>query len=352
MQAAEQLRQEHRGRKVKCLIWDLDNTLWDGVLLEDDQVTLRDKAADLIRALDKRGILQSVASRNDHDQAMAKLREFGLDEFFIFPQIGWNAKSASLQAIAEAINIGTETLAFIDDQAFERDEVAHVHPNVLCIDARHIDQVLDMPVMTPRFITEDSSNRRRMYQADMERMQAEENFEGAQDEFLSALGMSLTIAPAELDDLQRAEELTQRTNQLNTTGYTYSFDELDGFRRSDRHHLWVASLEDRYGSYGKVGLALVEAGQSAWMIRLLLMSCRVMNRGVGSVFINHIRNRAREAGVRLMAEMVPNERNRMMYMTYKFNHFREIEEKDDLLVFENDLSKTHAFPSYFNLSFR
>jgi GNAT superfamily N-acetyltransferase len=80
------------------------------------------------------------------------------------------------------------------------------------------------------------------------------------------------------------------------------------------------------------------------------MSCRVINRGVGTVFINHIRNRARDAGVRLMAEMVLNDRNRMMYMTYRFNHFREKEQRDRLVIFENDLSKKQAFPAYMKLT--
>ena len=339
-------------RKVKCLVWDLDNTLWNGVLLEDDEVTLREGARDLVLALDSRGILQSVASRNDHDQAMEKLREFGLDEMFLYPQIGWNAKSASIRAIADTINIGIDTLAFVDDQIFERDEVTHTYPEVLCIDAADLDQILDMPAMNPRFVTEDSKNRRSMYRADIARKQAEDVFEGAQNEFLSTLDMVLTIAPAELEDLKRAEELTLRTNQLNTTGYTYSFRELDEFRQSDEHHLWVADLSDRYGSYGKIGLGLIEAGEEVWRIRLLLMSCRVINRGVGSVFVNHIRNRAREAGVRLIAEMVPNDRNRMMYMTYKFNHFKEVERHESIVVFENDLTKTVAFPSYFDLDLR
>ena len=108
-------------------------------------------------------------------------------------------------------------------------------------------------------------------------------------------------------------------------------------------------MEDKYGTYGKIGLALVETGEEEWWIRLLLMSCRVMNRGVGSVFINHIRNQAREAEVRLLAEMVPNDLNRMMYMTYKFNHFREIAVSDERVVFENDLALVQAFPGYMTL---
>jgi FkbH-like protein len=344
------LDERKKMHKVKCLVWDLDNTLWIGSLLEDEEVALRDGVADVIRTLDERGILLSIASRNDYQQAMNKLEKFGLHEYFIYPQINWGSKSTSLEKISKSLNIGIDTLAFIDDQAFEREEVAHFHPEILCLDLEDISALLTLPVMLPRFVTDDSRHRRKLYQSDMARRQAEENFEGAQDEFLATLNMHLTISPAEETDLKRAEELTVRTNQLNTTGRTYSYDELSYFRTSDKHLLWMASLEDKYGTYGKIGLTLIEKDNDTWWIRLLLMSCRVMSRGVGGVMINHIRNQAREAGVRLMAEVVPNDRNRMMYMTYKFNHFRETEQSDDLVIFENDLSIRQAFPKYLKLT--
>ncbi|UCG12313.1 MAG: hypothetical protein JSU72_17730, partial [Deltaproteobacteria bacterium] len=183
----------------------------------------------------------------------------------------------------------------------------------------------------------------------IQRKSVEKHFNGAHEDFLASLNMILTISPAEEEDLKRAEELTVRTNQLNTTGYTYSYQELNHFRQSDRHHLWVAGLEDKYGTYGKIGLVLIEVTEEEWWIRLLLMSCRVLNRGVGTVFINHIRDRARKAGVRLLAEMILNDRNNMMYMTYKFNHFKEKEQSGDLVILENDLSQKQAFPGYFKL---
>jgi FkbH-like protein len=188
-----------------------------------------------------------------------------------------------------------------------------------------------------------------MYQADIMRKQEEDNYEGPQDSFLASLGLRLTIAPAQEEDLARAEELTVRTHQLNTTGYTYSYEELDAFRKSECHHLWIAGLEDRYGAYGKIGLVLIETSDKEWWIRLLLMSCRVMNRGVGSVLINYIRNEAREAGVRLLAEMLPNNRNRIMYMTYKFNHFMERETSENRIVFENNLDPVIDYPRYVKL---
>jgi FkbH-like protein len=299
-----------------------------------------------IKKLDERGVIHSIASRNDHDAAMAKLKEFGLDQYFLCPQIGWDAKSASVKAIAADLNIGIDALAFIDDQPFEREEVAFALPEVLCLDAVEAGTVADRPEFTPRFVTDDSRNRRVMYRADRERKAAEDEFGGVQEAFLKSLEMRFGIMEATEDDLQRAEELTLRTNQLNTTGYTYSYAELDAFRKSDRHLLLASTLEDRYGPYGTIGLALVEKGDEVWVIKLLLMSCRVMSRGVGTIMLNYIKRLAHAAGVRLQAEFIQTDRNRMMYVSYRFNRFSQVEQRDAFVMFEADLTSIPADPSY------
>ncbi|MEH2196228.1 MAG: HAD-IIIC family phosphatase [Nostoc sp.] len=331
---------------IKCVVWDLDNTLWDGVLLEDKEVSLRKNIINLIHTLDNRGILQSIASKNDAATTIAKLEEFGLTEYFLYPQINWNSKASSLQEIAKLLNIGMDAIAFIDDQLFELEEVQFSCPQILCINADKINYILDMPIMNPRFITEDSRIRRLMYISDIERQNAEKEFVGATDEFLATLNMNFTISSAQEEDLQRAEELTLRTNQLNTTGYTYSYDELNHFRQSKKHKLLIASLEDKYGSYGKIGLILIECQPKLWTIKLLLMSCRVMSRGVGTIMLNHVMSLGKSNNVRLLAEFVPNDRNRMMYISYKFAGFNEIEKNGNSVIFENNLTRIQAVPGY------
>jgi FkbH-like protein len=336
-------------QSIKCVVWDLDNTLWDGILLEDVEVTVRPQAVELIEALDARGILHSIASRNDHETAMAKLRELGLEEYFIYPQINWNSKAASIAQIARDVNIGLDAIAFIDDQPFEREEVAFTHAQVLCLDSACLDGLLERPELTPRFITDDSRKRRLMYLADIRRNREEAEFVGPAEEFLATLGMVFTLAPAREEDLKRAEELTVRTHQLNTTGYTYSYEELDEFRRSPGHELLIAGLEDRHGSYGKIGLALIELGDEVWSIKLLLMSCRVMSKGVGTIMIHHILRKAREAGVRVRAEFLSNDRNRQMLITYRFAGFKEAGRVGELILFENDFSAVQPPPPYVDL---
>lgn len=347
--ATVELPEKPKQGRIKCIVWDLDNTLWDGVLLEDGEVTVRPHVVARIHELDRKGILHSIASKNDRDAALEKLRALGLEEMFLHPQINWNAKSDSIRNIAKALNLGLDAFAFVDDQAFERAEVAHGLPEVTCVDILDLDEALARPEFQPRFVTDESAQRRQMYRSQIARDELESEFVGTNEEFLAGLEMSFSIAPARREDLQRAEELTVRTNQLNSTGRTYSYEELDELRESPDHLLLVASLTDRFGSYGKIGLALVEKGEDAWWLRMLLMSCRVMSRGVGMVLLNHVLRLAVEAGVKVRADFVETGRNRMMQVTYAFAGFTEVARDGAHVVLEADLSAVQPPPSYVRL---
>jgi len=338
------------GGKIKCVVWDLDNTLWEGILLEDENVRLRGNVVQTIIKLDERGILNSISSKNDYDTAITKLKAFGVFEYFIYPQINWEPKSVSVENIAKLINIGIDTIAFIDDQKFERDEVSYTHPDVLCIDSAEIGGLLAMDALNPKFVTDDTRNRRLLYQNDIKRNRIEEEFSGTKEQFLEMLDMTLTITKAGEEDLKRAEELTVRTHQLNSTGYTYSYEQLREFINSEKHLVLVAQLDDKYGAYGKIGLVIVEKEDKVWHLNLLLMSCRVMSRGVGSVLLNHTVNMAIDNNVTLCAKFVPTPRNRIMYITYKFCGFKEIEKSDDLIILKANSETKQPIPGYLRLS--
>ncbi|WP_315832776.1 HAD-IIIC family phosphatase [Bradyrhizobium prioriisuperbiae] len=343
--------QDSAAKPVKCVVWDLDDTIWHGTLLEDAEVVLRPGVVAVLRALDERGILNSIASRNEADMARNRLRAAGIDEYFVHPQIGWGAKSASIRAIAEGLNIGRDTLLFVDDQRVERDEVAFQHPEVRTVDAADIKELCERPDLNPPFVTSDAKMRRRLYQAESERQADEQRFEGPSDEFLASLNLELTIYRTRDEDLRRAEELTVRTNQLNTTGISYSYDELEAVRLSPNHALLIADLHDRYGGYGKIGLVLIEQKQSDWTIKLLLMSCRVMSRGVGRILVSEIVRRSQQAGVNLFADFIATPRNRMMYVAYKFAGFSEVSSAaDGTILFQHDGSDPGQAPSYVSLT--
>ena len=338
-----------KGKMIKCIVWDLDNTLWDGILLEDRDVKLRKDIKRVLRTLDERGILLSIASKNEHRTAMEKLVEMGLDSYFLYPQINWNSKSHSIKLITEKLNINTDSIAFVDDSDFELDEVKFELPEVMCIHADDIPLMLEMPELDPVHVTEDARMRRQMYLGEIQRSADEESFRGPKEAFLSSLDMQLTIFRPGEGDLQRAAELTQRTNQLNTTGYSFSRDELQSFLNSEEHLLLMAKLKDKYGDYGRIGLMIVEKETDHWTIKLLLMSCRVMTYGIGSVMLSYIINLAGKKNKKLFAEFLPNERNRLMNVTYKFMNFKDYENKGKVLIFKHYLKNEYQYPEHMRI---
>jgi FkbH-like protein len=337
--------------EIKCIVWDLDNTLWDGILSEDISVKLKDDIIDVIKTLDLRGILHSISSKNDFQPAADKLREFGLLEYFLYPEINWNNKSISVKKISENLNIGLESIMFIDDQQFERAEVNFSLPEVICFDASDYKLLPDYPALNPRFITESSKLRRKLYLEDITRKNLEESFSGPKEEFLKSLKMELKIKQAEENDLRRLEELTQRTHQLNTTGVTYDYDDLKNLLASDNHILLTAELNDTFGSYGNIGLVVIQKLNQEWRIKLFILSCRVMNRGIGTILLNEIIKAARSSSRKLTAEFLQTEKNRIMYITLKFANFIELDEQneDSMLILYNDLSIINQKPHFINL---
>ncbi len=331
---------------IKCVVWDLDDTVWQGVLLEDAQVVLKPEVVDAIKTLDSRGILQSIASKNDYHQAKKQLQAMGLWKYFLYPKISFSAKSGAIASIATELNIGLDTFAFVDDQVFELKEVVFQHPEIMVVDVSEIDKMLDHNRMKPQYITSETTERRLSYMSDQKRKQAEQEFVGPSEAFLSSLNMVFVLNETIQDDLDRTKELIQRTHQLNTTGYTYSFDQLKAFSESEKHLTLVARLTDDFGSYGTIGFALVEKGDEYWTIKLLLMSCRVMSRGVGTIMMHTISTQAHNAGVTLRAEFVSNNRNRQMYIAYKFGGFKEVQKTDDMLVLEHSLECIVPLPDF------
>jgi FkbH-like protein len=330
---------------VKCVVWDLDDTLWQGILLEGGAAQLRPGVREAVEELDRRGILQSIASRNDRAAAISKLNEFGLAEYFLYPQIVWAEKSASMSEIARRLNIGIDSIVFLDNDPFEREEVQSRHPQVRCFDPVELTALLnDSQFNSP--VSRESSSRRLLYRADMQRQEEEESFSGTKHDFLAGLKMVFRISRSVDADLDRAAELTERTHQLNTTGYTYSRDELKALSKSSRHALLMCSLEDRYGSYGAIGLTLIEYAGSAMLIKLLLMSCRVMSRGVGSILLFYLMHQATLAKLDLLAEFLPTDRNRPMYLTYKFAGFCEHAQSGDIVILRHDLRSLPSYPDY------
>jgi FkbH-like protein len=336
------------GRKlIKCVVWDLDNTLWKGTLLEGDELVLNEAAVEIIKKSDRRGILHSVSSRNDHDMAMAALQRFGLTEYFLYPKIHWEPKSTSLRSLAADLNLGLDSFAFVDDTLREREEVRHHLPEVRCFDATEIGTL--SVALDEATVSMESAGRRQLYQEGIRREEFKMSFKGGDGAFLQSLQLELSIFPTTEQDLDRASELTMRTHQLNSTGRIYSKEDLTKLIRSPNHAILSARLKDRFGSFGTIGLAVVEMTGGICWLRLLLTSCRVIPCGVGSIFLAYLLRMAKARGMEFRSEFVKTERNRMMYVAYRFGGFHVLSSAGEEEVLGHDLVNLPAIPSHVSI---
>ena len=276
---------EQPAAKVKCVVWDLDNTLWDGTLVETEDpltLTLNSGIREVIEELDQRGIIQSVASKNDYEPAMAVLEHLGVAEYFLYPQISWGPKSGAVEQIAKSLNIGIDTLALIDDTAFERQQVQSVWPQVRTYDVTEIESLLDRPEFDVP-TTAESRSRRAMYRAEEQRntlMKAEHT-----DivDFLRECNLKLHLfTPAAEEEKLRCYELIVRTNQLNMSGKKYTPEEFEEVLARPDHKNFAFSCADDFGAYGIVGFGQYRVEGEVLAFTEFAMSCRVAGKFVES----------------------------------------------------------------------
>lgn len=279
--------------KVKCLVWDLDNTLWNGILIEtEDNESLELKAGVLetIKKLDERGIIQSIASKNDFAPAMEQLEKLGISEYFLYPEIHWNAKSASIKNIAANLNIGVDAMAFIDDSVFEREQVHSALPEVRTYDALEVEKLTELPEFDV-IVTDESRHRREMYRAEEKRNALMASGNDDTVSFLRKCNLRIKVfAPQTEADITRCFELVNRTNQLNMSGRRYTRNEFDALLSKIGQTSIAFSCRDDFGSYGIVGFMQYRKDNCELCFTEFAMSCRVAGKYVESALFTHVLN--------------------------------------------------------------
>jgi FkbH-like protein len=281
---------------VKVVVWDLDETLWHGTLAEDGAaaLTLRPEAVAAIKALDAKGVLHSIASKNDAAEAMAALRGFGLADYFLHPQIGWEPKSGAVARIAAAVDLGLDAFAFIDDQAFERAEVTAAHPAVRALPETAVVGLAEHPWFAHP-VTPESAARRALYQAEARRTEVAAAVGGDYLAFLRDSKLVLAIAPLGEADVERVFELSQRTNQLNFTGAKLTRDAVRAMMEPDPNSARLTlRCADRFGDYGLIGFADLDL--AAGELGAFFMSCRVQRKRVEHAAFTYLAGLLRAAG--------------------------------------------------------
>lgn len=319
------------GRIRKCLVVDLDNTLWGGILGEEGPdgilVGMGDPVAEAhfdlqrrILALKKRGILLAVCSKNnpaDVDEVFQVRTDMPLRrDDFACVEVGWELKIDGLQRIAAALNIGTDSLVFLDDNPAEIELVRQFMPEVKCV-TMPADPAL-RPLCLDRIhsldralITAEDFARTSQYQTNARRNAERRQFADLRD-YLISLKTQLVVRELSPDLLTRIHQLFTKTNQFNLTSHRYAIGQLEGWMANAGSSILIAHAEDRFGDLGWIGATLVQDLDTCEArIDNFVLSCRVMGRSIESAMLNRVKELAFElhACQSVVAEFLPTAKN-------------------------------------------
>ncbi len=335
------------GRSRKCLVLDLDNTLWGGVLGEDGIWGVRVGGGDAeskaytdfqrtVKALQHRGVILAACSKNnpaDVEELFSARPEMPLRlEDFAAVRINWEPKPGNLQSIAAELNIGVDALVFVDDSPVECAMMRELLPEVETV------QLAPDPAERPALLRKTTAfDRIRLTQEDVSRQeqyrqnalrQAEMAMVGDLDGFLRSLQTRVVLEPADSRHVARAQQLFMKTNQFNLTTRRYAIAEVEAMLADPDCLLRVATVSDRFGDLGLVGIYLLRREAGGLCIDSFLMSCRAMGRGIETAMMNHLKQEAGEGSV-LQAVYLPTRKNAPVRDFYDSQGFRRVADNAD-----------------------
>jgi FkbH-like protein len=335
------------GRICKVLAVDLDGTLWGGVIGEDGingihvgpelpgapYQALQRAMLDLYR----RGVVLAVCSKNNPAEALEAIAEHpGMlvrPEHFSAIRINWADKAQNLQEIADELNVGIDSVAFLDDNPVEREWVRSQLPSLTVIDLpddpmEFASTVVRSPVFERLELTDEDRVRSRYYAQERMRSELERSAVSLED-FYRSLEMAVEIESVKPKTLARAAQLTQKTNQFNLTTRRYSEQELDQLIKSADWHVYTLRAGDRFGDSGIVGVAITRQDDGVCEIDTFLLSCRVIGRTIETAFLATIAEKAEEAGIgKLVGWFIPTGRNAPASRFYEDHGFIKVAETD------------------------
>lgn len=330
----------------KCIVLDLDNTLWGGIVGEDgiNGIKLGPEPPGnaylefqkRLLALFNRGIILAVNSRNNPDDALSVLREHPhmvlRDEHFASICINWNDKATNLKEIADELNIGLDSIVFIDDDPLNRELVRKYLPQVYVVDlpsdcSQYSKTLMGLNLFNTLQITKDDKKRGAMYAQERKRTKQKEKFTDMES-FLRDLKIKVSIKRADEYSIPRISQLTLRTNQYNLTTKRYQEEDVKAMVESHEHRVYSAAVADRFGDYGIAGAAITcDKGDGVVEVDTFLLSCRIIGRGVEKKLLDHIIRESKKAGANAVRGVyVPTKKNPPSSSLYPDNGFRKVGE--------------------------
>lgn len=351
-----------RGRARKCLVLDLDNTLWGGVIGDDGLAGIRigqgsgegEAFLDVQRysmALRNRGVILAVSSKNEDANARLPFREHpdmllaesDIAAFFA----NWTDKATNLEAIAAQLNIGVDALVLLDDNPAERAQVRAALPHVavpeLPADPSYYVRSLSAAgyFESIGFVQEDAQ-RANEYSANLQRASVQAESRNLA-EYLETLDMVAQVAPFDAVGRARIAQLVNKSNQFNLTTRRYTEAEVAAMETDENLFTLQVRLRDRFGDNGMISCIVCRPKEDAWEIDTWLMSCRVLGRRIESVVLEEIATAAKNSGVKsLVGLFIPSSKNEMVREHYAKLGFAKIEESETRTVWQLDLDNYEA----------
>lgn len=359
-----------QARARKCLVLDLDNTLWGGVVGEDGPhgIALGQEAPgnayvafqEAILSLWKRGVLLAINSKNNEVDALEVLESHPdmvlRPSHFAARRINWQDKASNLVSIAEELNIGLDSLVFVDDNPAECALVRSRLPEVLTVElpadpALFRGVLLDLVAFDTLALTDEDRQRGKLYAQRRERQEWESRNAGSLDDYLSELGLIVEIAPADEFAIPRVAQLIGKTNQFNLTTQRHSEATVRAFAESPDSGVYSVRVRDRFGDHGLTGVAIVRKDPHVWVLDSLLLSCRVLGRGVETAMLSALVNAARASGAgTLRGDFIRTAKNAPAADFYPRHGFTLVEERGETQTWALDLrTGTVAVPTWLTL---
>jgi len=298
----------------KLLIWDGDNSLWDGVLVEGSVPQLPDGRYELCEELSRRGVIQSLASYNLQKDVELALHLLNLDRFFLVPKASFGShKSNMIQSIMGELNIAKpEDVVFVDDEPFNLAEVKEAIPGIRCMLPKDFYLEAD-GLFSKESYTDEDTKRVAMYRSELVRKEAGKAFGGDHIAFLRNCDMHMAVFEPSPADMDRIRDLVGRAHKLSAVMFKSPESGLELLQNG--LSLVAIRAWDKFGAYGLSGVL----GFQGNIIKLLVISCRLQGKGYGSTLLGWWINRM---GQDVGAEWIETEYNsgiRALYEWYKFS---------------------------------
>ncbi|SEW40972.1 HAD-superfamily phosphatase, subfamily IIIC/FkbH-like domain-containing protein [Chryseobacterium wanjuense] len=335
------------GKFKKCLILDLDNTTWGGIIGDDGLGKIQIGSLGIgkaftefqywVKALQKRGVILAVCSKNDEDKAKEPFEKhpdmvLKMEDIAVFVA-NWDNKADNIRKIQNILNIGFDSMVFLDDNPFERNLVRENLPDI-CVPelpedpAEYLEYLYGLNLFETASFSENDAERTKQYQVEAQRATDLESFTDVTD-FLKSMNMISDVQAFNNFSKPRVSQLTQRSNQFNLRTVRYTEQEVENLMNSEDHHTISFTLEDKYGDNGLICVIVLEKKDPETLfIDTWLMSCRVLKRGMEDFTLNTIIDTAKKNGFKyVMGEYLPTAKNQMVKDHYERLGFRSHEDK-------------------------